>query len=172
MSYTFTPLRNRSSPSLSCRSVSMVLGCKPSALPVAVLLARSSRTVVLMPYRANVELCSICQLIVLLKSCPGLTYASIKPAGPAPAITTSSTWMSPSTSPFISPVKLSSIAIGAMMMMDLMSRNSTGQEGLSYIRIALVIHTVPNRFPSCMCPSRKAIELDRVRSSLSTVAHL
>jgi hypothetical protein len=56
MSYTLTPLRNNSSPSRSCRSVSIVFGCKPSALPVAVLSARSSNTIDLIPYRASVEL--------------------------------------------------------------------------------------------------------------------
>ena len=43
------------------------------------------------------------------------TYASIKPAGPAPTTTTSSIASPPSTSPVVDPEKLSSIAIGAMM---------------------------------------------------------
>jgi hypothetical protein len=130
----------------------MVLGCKPSALPVAVLLARSSRTVALMPYRANVELYSICQHIVTLKSCPGLTYASIKPAGPAPATTTSSTWALSSTSQFVGPVELSLIAIGAMMMMviKLMFREIMRRQEMYYTSIALPLHTVPNT--ACILP--------------------
>jgi hypothetical protein len=58
ISYTLAPLRNKSSPSRSCRSVSIVFGCKPSALPVAVLSGRSSRTLDLIPYRASVDLYS------------------------------------------------------------------------------------------------------------------
>jgi len=56
ISYTLAPCRNKSSPSRSCRSVSIVFGCKPSALPVAVLSGRSSSTLDLIPYRASVAL--------------------------------------------------------------------------------------------------------------------
>ena len=43
MSYTRAPSRSRGSASRSCFNVSMVLGCIPSALPVDVWPARSSR---------------------------------------------------------------------------------------------------------------------------------
>ena len=57
-----------------CFKVSIDFGCRPSALPVDVLSALSSRTVVLMPKRTKLA-------------------ASISPAGPAPTTTTS--WPDP-----------------------------------------------------------------------------
>ena len=49
ISYTFAPLRSNSSDNLSCFSVSMVFGCRPSALPVDVAVGRSSRRVTGVP---------------------------------------------------------------------------------------------------------------------------
>lgn len=100
ISYIFTPCLINGSTSPSCFSVSIVLGCRPSARPVEVLSFLSSTITGLIPYLARFELLwesrsekiafhfgpfrVSSQLIYALER----TYANINPAGPAPTTTT------------------------------------------------------------------------------------
>lgn len=101
----------------------MVLGCMPSALPVDVRSGRSSRIVVLTPYRARLFLYPAVRqhktsyyFEKQQKTSKDSTYASIKPDGPAP---TTVTLVDCSVADeLLTAIKPSSSAPGAMLFLS------------------------------------------------------
>ncbi len=87
ISYILAPFFKRVSAKPSCLKVSIDFGCSPSALPVEVLSVRSSTIVVLIPNRTKFDLSPKINQKPLPRDILH-TYASIRPAGPAPTIIT------------------------------------------------------------------------------------
>jgi len=132
MSYILAPFCRSGPANPNCLNVSIVFGCSPSALPVDVLSGRSSRIVVLIPYRTRFDL--VLPVNKMPQNWPFWpfcvkTHANIRPAGPAPITVT---WLSFSpdseaeSTPFcIGSSRKPSLSIPGDIIASFSSRNSS-----------------------------------------------